>query len=74
MAVKSKNATTLSIAQLYNISQTIVNNKLTNFNAIKQYLIETKKNNKQAKVAINISLKQSLQNIADENLPEKMNF
>lgn len=63
VAVKSNQATTLSISQLFNMAQEIINNKLNNFQAIKQYLTKKKKENKAAQRSINVSLKDSLQNI-----------
>lgn len=68
LAIKSSQATTLSIKQLYEIAQNIVQNKINNFQAIKNYLIEKKKQNKQAEHNINISLKEILQNIANETI------
>lgn len=70
MAVKSNQATTLSIEQLFNMAQEIINNKLNNFQAIKEYLIKKKKENKEAQRPINVSLKQILQNIANETIGE----
>jgi len=43
VAVKSNQATTLSIEQLYKMAQDIVQNKLSNFQAIQNYLIKKKK-------------------------------
>ena len=68
IAVKSKGATTLSIEQLFQMAKDIVNLKLNNFNAIQQYLNKKKKENKEAESSINRSLKEILQNIADENI------
>lgn len=70
MAIKSNQATTLSIEQLFNMAQEIINNKLNNFQAIQKYLAQKKKENKNAQRSINISLKQALQNIADETIGE----
>lgn len=70
MAIKSNQATTLSIEQLFNMAQEIINNKLNNFQAIKEYLIKKKKENKEAQRPINVSLKQILQNIANETIGE----
>lgn len=70
MAIKSNQATTLSIEQLYNIAQDIIKNKLNNFQAIQKYLIQKKKQNKEAEHSINISLKQTLQNIADNTIED----
>ena len=66
VAVKSNQATTLSIEQLYKMAQDIVQNKLSNFQAIQNYLIKKKKQNKDNEHAINVSLKDCLQDIADE--------
>lgn len=70
MAVKSNQATTLSIEQLYNMAQDITKNKLNNFQAIQKYLTQKKKQNKEAEQSINVSLKQTLQNIADVTMEE----
>lgn len=70
MAVKSNKATTLSIEQLFNMAQEIIDNKLNNFQAIQKYLIKKKKENKEAQHPINVSLKQALQNIANETIGE----
>lgn len=70
MAVKSNQATTLSIEQLFNMAQEIINNKLNNFQAIQKYLIKKKKENKEVQRPINVSLKQVLQNIANETIGE----
>lgn len=43
VAVKSNQATTLSIEQLYKMAQDIINNKLNNFKAIQNYLVQKKK-------------------------------
>jgi len=50
------------------MAKDIVNLKLNNFNAIQQYLNKKKKENKEAESSINRSLKEILQNIADENI------
>ena len=68
MAIKSNKATTLSIQQLYQITQDIIQNKLNNFQAIQNYLIEKKKNNKLAENYINKDLTEQLQYIADTNV------
>ena len=73
MAVKSNQATTLSIEQLFNMAQEIIDNKLNNFQAIQKYLTQKKKENKEAQHSINASLKQTLQNIADETVGEVIN-
>lgn len=73
LAVKSKNATTLSIQQLYNMAQEIINNKLDNFQSIQKYLVTIKQGNAKAQHGINVSLKAALQNIADENLGQIIN-
>ena len=73
MAVKSNQATTLSIEQLFNMAQEIINNKLNNFQAIQEYLTKKKKENKEAQRPINVSLKQVLQNIANETIGETIN-
>lgn len=73
MAVKSNQATTLSIEQLFNMAQEIINNKLNNFQAIQNYLIKKKKENKEIQRPINVSLKQVLQNIANETIGETIN-
>ena len=73
LAIKSKNATTLSIEQLYNITQDIINNKLNNFEAIQNYLNTLKKANSQAQYGINVSLKEALQHVADNNLEAVIN-
>ena len=74
MAVKSNQATTLSIEQLFNMAQEIINNKLNNLQAIQEYLIKKKKENKEAQRSINVSLKQTLQNIANETIGETIKF
>ena len=68
IAVKSNQATTLSIEQLYKMAQDIIKNKLNNFKAIQNYLSQKKKQNKNAQRAINVSLKNCLQDIADQNI------
>lgn len=68
IAVKSNQATTLSIEQLYKMAQDIIKNKLNNFKAIQDYLVQKKKQNKNAQRAINVSLKDCLQDIADQNV------
>lgn len=73
VAIKSSQATTLSIEQLFNMAQEIINNKLNNFQAIQKYLIKKKKENKEAQRPINASLKQALQNIANETIGETIN-
>lgn len=66
VAIKSKNATTLSIQQLFKISQDLISQKLNNFSAIQNYLTQVKKANKQAERAINISLKQVLNGVTSD--------
>lgn len=66
VAIKSKNATTLSIEQLYKITQDLISMKLDNFSAIQNYLTNIKKENKQAERAINISLKNALSTITSD--------
>lgn len=66
VAIKSKNATTLSIQQLFKISQDLISQKLNNFSAIQNYLTQVKKANKQAERAINISLKQALNGVTSD--------
>ena len=73
LAIKSKNATTLSVQQLYNMAQEIINNKLDNFQSIQKYLITIKQGNAKAQHGINVSLKAALQNIADESLGQIIN-
>ena len=69
MAIKSKGASTLSIQQLYNIANDIINNKLNNFGAIKNYLTQKKAQNKQAQQKLNISYKELL-NIEEDTRVE----
>lgn len=71
VAIKSKNATTLSIEQLYNIAQGLIKNKFNNFSEIKNYLINIKMNNKNVQQQINKSLKESLRQITDQYVNEK---
>ena len=66
VAIKSKNATTLSIQQLFKITQDLISQKLNNFSAIQNYLTQTKKTNKQAEKAINISFKQALNGVTSD--------
>lgn len=66
IAIKSKNATTLSIQQLFKITQDLISQKLNNFSAIQNYLVQVKKTNKQAERAINVSFKQALNGITSD--------
>ena len=71
VAIKSKNATILSIEQLYNIAQGLIKNKFNNFSEIKNYLINIKMSNRDIQQQINKSLKESLKQITDQYVNEK---
>lgn len=71
VAIKSKNATTLSIEQLYNIAQGLIKNKFNNFSEIKNYLINIKMSNRDVQQQINKSLKESLKQVTDQYVNEK---
>lgn len=66
LAIKSKSSTTLSIQQLYTISQDII--KKTSFQEIQEYLESVKKKNREAQKRINVDLNNALKNVTETNL------
>ena len=71
LAIKSKGATTLSIEQLYKISQEIV--EKTDFQTIQKYLESVKSKNREAQKRINIDLNNALKDVTETNLQNVIN-
>lgn len=72
-AVKSNQASTLSIQQLYEISEDIINNKLDNYDKIYKYLIDKKHKNKQKEQKINVNLESYLKDYIGGDMNDIIN-
>lgn len=70
MAIKSAGASTLDIQQIYTLTKGIVDNKLNNQEAIKNFLKNKKKEFKNEAKEININLQEALEDQINDNMDE----